>query len=109
LRIRLQPPVHRKRDQIACSFVFGHSLKEVRSTGKSGVDSFDEQVGVPECISDAARVHGIFRVSRVADQRPTETIRTPEVIGEIRRSVKALDAPTTADPLRNFNGQLQRG
>src|SRR5260370_365945 len=86
-----------------------HVARARMATSRRLVSGFDEQFGSAERVADAARVHGIFRVSGVADQGPARPVRAPKLVGKVCRPVEALDSAPATHARRDLRGKVEGG
>ena len=54
-------------------------------------DRAGEQVSVPKCVGYAVSGQRVLEVSGIANQRPTGTVRLPEVSGDAGEATQASD------------------
>src|SRR6476660_3993929 len=60
-------------------------------------DRASEQVSVPECVGYSVSGQRVLEVSGIADQRPTGTVRLPEMPGDAGESTQAADQASATD------------
>src|SRR6478752_10056036 len=60
-------------------------------------DGAGEQFRVPECVGYSVSGQRVLEVSGIADQRPTGTVRLPEMPGDASATTQAADQATATD------------
>ena len=60
-------------------------------------DRAGQQLGVPECVGYAVGGQGVFKVTGIADERPTGAVRLPEMPGDAGEATQAADQASATD------------
>src|SRR6478609_3100086 len=60
-------------------------------------DGAGEQFRVPECVGYSVSGQRVLEVSGIADQRPTGTVRLPEMPGDASETTQAADQASATD------------
>lgn len=86
---RLRIVEQRLRQDVALALI---GLKRSSIQDRAG-----EQFRVPECVGYSVSGQRVLEVSGIADQRPTGTVRLPEMPGDASEAMQAADQASATD------------